>query len=350
MQLGRRFRALKLWMVLRHFGAEGLRTRLAEHMRLAQTFASWVDGSIRFHASRPGAVQRRVLPPAQDGSDEAQRTPARSRSTRAARCFSRTRGSTAGTSCAWPSATSRTTESHVARAWELLIQAARARACKSRLSRVCPASRLHALQRRGDGRGRPRMEETETAQVVYCGLTWWLLRGVPRRRRRRPTGSSHRSSAWNLGSARRDFGDVGDFEDEFEQRARLRRVARIHGRGGHRLRDRLRLVAELLREHDAGVERLRVRNDSNVTTLMGNLTLGDSDRRAERRRRSGRTRRAASASSGADGRTPTICFDVDTKNDWGFNVGAGIMGFFTRQHRPSRGRPLLPVSFAGQRA
>ncbi len=42
-QLGRRFRALKLWMVLRYFGAEGLRARLEEHVRLARLFASWVD-------------------------------------------------------------------------------------------------------------------------------------------------------------------------------------------------------------------------------------------------------------------------------------------------------------------
>ena len=47
-QLGRRFRALKLWMVLRHFGANGLRERLAEHMRLAQLFAGWVDASTDF--------------------------------------------------------------------------------------------------------------------------------------------------------------------------------------------------------------------------------------------------------------------------------------------------------------
>jgi hypothetical protein len=47
-QLGRRFRALKLWMVLRHFGAEGLRARLSEHMRLAHLFAGWVDSSDRF--------------------------------------------------------------------------------------------------------------------------------------------------------------------------------------------------------------------------------------------------------------------------------------------------------------
>jgi aromatic-L-amino-acid/L-tryptophan decarboxylase len=47
-QLGRRFRALKLWMVLRYFGAEGLRARLAEHCRLAQLFASWVDADPHF--------------------------------------------------------------------------------------------------------------------------------------------------------------------------------------------------------------------------------------------------------------------------------------------------------------
>ena len=52
-QLGRRFRALKLWMILRHFGAEGLRAHLAEHMRLARLFASWVDASDRFERAAP---------------------------------------------------------------------------------------------------------------------------------------------------------------------------------------------------------------------------------------------------------------------------------------------------------
>ena len=44
-QLGRRFRALKLWAVLRYFGAAGIRSRLGEHMRLARLFAGWVDES-----------------------------------------------------------------------------------------------------------------------------------------------------------------------------------------------------------------------------------------------------------------------------------------------------------------
>jgi aromatic-L-amino-acid/L-tryptophan decarboxylase len=52
-QLGRRFRALKLWMIMRHFGAEGLRAHLAEHIRLAQLFAGWVDASDRFERVAP---------------------------------------------------------------------------------------------------------------------------------------------------------------------------------------------------------------------------------------------------------------------------------------------------------
>jgi aromatic-L-amino-acid/L-tryptophan decarboxylase len=52
-QLGRRFRALKLWMVIRHFGADGLRARLAEHMRLARLFAGWVDASDDFERTAP---------------------------------------------------------------------------------------------------------------------------------------------------------------------------------------------------------------------------------------------------------------------------------------------------------
>ena len=47
-QLGRRFRALKLWMVLRHFGARGIRERLTEHIRLARLFADWVDAHPHF--------------------------------------------------------------------------------------------------------------------------------------------------------------------------------------------------------------------------------------------------------------------------------------------------------------
>jgi aromatic-L-amino-acid decarboxylase len=52
-QLGRRFRALKLWMILRYFGAEGIRDRLSEHMRLARLFADWVDADPDFERLAP---------------------------------------------------------------------------------------------------------------------------------------------------------------------------------------------------------------------------------------------------------------------------------------------------------
>jgi aromatic-L-amino-acid decarboxylase len=42
-QLGRRFRALKMWMQIRWFGVDGMSARLREHVRLAQLLAAWVD-------------------------------------------------------------------------------------------------------------------------------------------------------------------------------------------------------------------------------------------------------------------------------------------------------------------
>jgi aromatic-L-amino-acid decarboxylase len=52
-QLGRRFRALKLWMILRSFGASGLRAILSDHIRLAQQFAGWVDAHPDFERLAP---------------------------------------------------------------------------------------------------------------------------------------------------------------------------------------------------------------------------------------------------------------------------------------------------------
>jgi aromatic-L-amino-acid decarboxylase len=54
--LGRRFRALKLWFVLRHFGVEGLRARLRGHLALAEEFASWVHQDPDFELMAPVTV------------------------------------------------------------------------------------------------------------------------------------------------------------------------------------------------------------------------------------------------------------------------------------------------------
>ncbi|HEY3087470.1 MAG TPA: pyridoxal-dependent decarboxylase [Jatrophihabitantaceae bacterium] len=51
--LGRRFRALKLWAVIRWYGAEGLRAHIREHVELAQEFASWVEADERFELVAP---------------------------------------------------------------------------------------------------------------------------------------------------------------------------------------------------------------------------------------------------------------------------------------------------------
>lgn len=52
-QLGRRFRSLKFWFVLRYFGVEGLKERLREHLRLAKLFAGWVDENPDFERLAP---------------------------------------------------------------------------------------------------------------------------------------------------------------------------------------------------------------------------------------------------------------------------------------------------------
>ena len=51
--LGRRFRALKLWFVIRHYGVEGLRHHIREHIKLAQAFADWVRKSDCFELVAP---------------------------------------------------------------------------------------------------------------------------------------------------------------------------------------------------------------------------------------------------------------------------------------------------------
>jgi aromatic-L-amino-acid decarboxylase len=71
-QMGRRFRALKLWMVIRAFGQEGLAARLREHVRLANQVARWIDASPDFERMAPtpfSTVCFRANPPGLDGDE-----------------------------------------------------------------------------------------------------------------------------------------------------------------------------------------------------------------------------------------------------------------------------------------
>ncbi|MBK9709981.1 MAG: aminotransferase class V-fold PLP-dependent enzyme [Kouleothrix sp.] len=55
-QLGRRFRALKLWFVIRHYGVEGLQYHVRHHVALAQQFAGWVQEDPRFELAAPAPL------------------------------------------------------------------------------------------------------------------------------------------------------------------------------------------------------------------------------------------------------------------------------------------------------
>ena len=52
-QLGRRFRALKLWFVIRSYGVKGLQEMVREHLRLAQQFKSWIEEQDYFEIMAP---------------------------------------------------------------------------------------------------------------------------------------------------------------------------------------------------------------------------------------------------------------------------------------------------------
>jgi aromatic-L-amino-acid decarboxylase len=54
--LGRRFRALKLWFVIRHYGIEGLQYHVRRHVELAQKFAGWVKNDPRFELAAPAPL------------------------------------------------------------------------------------------------------------------------------------------------------------------------------------------------------------------------------------------------------------------------------------------------------
>lgn len=56
--LGRRFRSLKLWMVMRLYGAEGIRAYLRNHIQLAKEFEELVRADERYEVRRPPAVQQ----------------------------------------------------------------------------------------------------------------------------------------------------------------------------------------------------------------------------------------------------------------------------------------------------
>jgi aromatic-L-amino-acid decarboxylase len=129
-QLGRRFRALKLWMILRYFGHDGLASRLREHCRLARLFAAWVEQSNDWELLAPvpfSLVCFRACPSREDETEAA-------RATRLDALNEALMNKLTSNGAAYLSHTRlndtftlrlaigniRTTEAHVRRVWELL--------------------------------------------------------------------------------------------------------------------------------------------------------------------------------------------------------------------------------------
>jgi len=124
MALGRRFRALKLWMVLRYFGAEGLRARVSEHVRLAQRFSTWVADDADFELLAPTTLSvvcfraaPRGVPPERLNVLNAALLDQVNASGEVFLSHTRLRGRY---TLRLAVGQIRTTETHVARAWELL--------------------------------------------------------------------------------------------------------------------------------------------------------------------------------------------------------------------------------------
>ncbi|HEX2838731.1 MAG TPA: pyridoxal-dependent decarboxylase [Phycisphaerales bacterium] len=74
--LGRRFRSLKLWFVIRHYGVEGLRAYIHQHMAMAQDFERWVRSDPRFEVVAPRTMnlicfRLRALPGQSDAARDA---------------------------------------------------------------------------------------------------------------------------------------------------------------------------------------------------------------------------------------------------------------------------------------
>lgn len=115
--LGRRFRALKLWLVLRMYGADGLRALIREHVRLAQLFASWVDAEPGWEIAAPHPFSTVCFRHLEADNDEIAR-----RATASGEIFVATTKLRGRTVIRLAIGNGRTTEADVRLAWEVLCR------------------------------------------------------------------------------------------------------------------------------------------------------------------------------------------------------------------------------------
>jgi aromatic-L-amino-acid decarboxylase len=119
--LGRRFRALKLWLVLRMYGAEGLRALIREHVRLAQLFASWVEAEAGWEVTAPHPFSAVCF--RRSGADNFELARAATATGEVFVAATRLRGQD---TIRLAIGNARTTEADVRQAWEVLLSCAAA--------------------------------------------------------------------------------------------------------------------------------------------------------------------------------------------------------------------------------
>ena len=127
LQLGRRFRALKLWFAMRHLGARGMRERLRGHIALAQRFARWVTAEPGWEVSAPhplSVVCFRHLGAAEGREANAHNEAIVERINASGEAFLSTTQLDGRLVLRLAIGNERTTEDDVARTWELLKEAA----------------------------------------------------------------------------------------------------------------------------------------------------------------------------------------------------------------------------------
>ena len=127
--LGRRFRALKLWFVIRYFGVEGLRGRLREHLRLASELGERVASEEGWELASPVSFSTLTMRYAPEGVEPAEGDRLNheilERVNRTGEAFLSHAVLGGRVAIRFTIGNLRTTEEHVARAWELLRGAAR---------------------------------------------------------------------------------------------------------------------------------------------------------------------------------------------------------------------------------
>jgi aromatic-L-amino-acid decarboxylase len=118
--LGRRFRALKLWFVLRWYGAEGLRALIREHVRLAELFASLIDAEPGWVVVAPHPFSTVCFRHVERDNDEIARA-----ATATGEVFVATTKLRGDTIIRLAIGNERTTEADILRAWEVLRRSVR---------------------------------------------------------------------------------------------------------------------------------------------------------------------------------------------------------------------------------